>query len=258
MASIFYLVNGINGNGNKVNLLSNGKITSNFKDISMLDLSTIDIDFNNKNEILKEYNNDILDKGLYYDLSYPHTNNETKVYAPIFNYGDNKIIKDYTDSLRYFAEKRKYKVENKKGKALEEDKALEDYIYKSLGYIMRNHINRVTNYDSNIAAKLKEIIDEKFKEKSYMGVDNYINSRIYVIRNILSSYTQLRYLTLEIIRSEFNKHIITRSDLDRIKRWDKDLEANPIKEEEYKQLTLHDLYPDLVPLNNPKTLKKKR
>lgn len=262
MAHNYYLINGKHGNGNKVNLLSDGKVTGEFKDISTLDLATLDINFKDKNEILKEYNKDIFMNGIYYDLSYPHNKTEYKIYTPIFDYGNSIIINNYTDDLKYFAEQRKFKVDNKQKIGLDQNKKLDDFIYRAVGHVLRNNNHTISNEESIIAAKLKDLIKEKREEKPYMGVDNYINSRIYILRSIFSNYTQLRSFVIEIIRREADSHIVNRTDLGRVNQWDTNLEANPIVEEECKQITLHDLFPDLVPLpnpiNNPKVLKKKR
>lgn len=260
MAHNYYLINGKNGNGNKVNLLSNGELASSFNDISILDLATMDINFKEKDKILKEYENKLFDFGLYYDLSYPHKDNESKSYVPIFNYGDSTLIKDYLNYLKYFAEQRKYKIDHNEKLVLDQNKTLDDFIYKYIGKVLRERKNRVSNDDSTIAVKLKDIINNKHLNKANMGVNNYINSNIYLLRSILSNYTQLRNFMVEMTRCELDYHIFNRSDLGRVNKWDNNIEANPIKsdEPEFKQLELFDLFPDEAPKIIPKTLKNKK
>ena len=50
-----------------------------------------------------------------------------------------------------------------------------------------------------MSAKLKEIIKDRYKYYYNVGTNNYINSKIYLLRNLLSNYTELRNLTLEYI-----------------------------------------------------------
>lgn len=111
MAFNYYLLNGKNGKGNSLNILVDGYLKKDFIDISTLDLQTMNIPNKNAKEILQEYNLNIDLTGIFYNASYPHSKTNTKTYATIFDYEDEKT-KYYLDKLRYFAEQRKYKKEH--------------------------------------------------------------------------------------------------------------------------------------------------
>ena len=50
-----------------------------------------------------------------------------------------------------------------------------------------------------MSVKLKEVIKERYRNYYNTGTNNYINSKIYLLRNLLSNYTELRNLTLEYV-----------------------------------------------------------
>ena len=259
MISKYHLIKGNYGKGRALNIPYNGECLSTFDDISTLDLATMDIDFKNIDSFMKEYNQGLENRGNYYDLSYPNSKNKCKTFAPIFNYGNNLIISKYMDYLRYFAEQRNFKAQNGENLRLDENKQLEDFMYDSFRYILRNDFEKYIKYESLLSLKYKDMILEK-NERYKMGMDNYINYHSGLFKSLTSSYTLLRLIILEIIRNNSSSHILNRSDLNTYKRWDFDLNAykNPSeiktkeKEVEYKQLTFQDLYPEIFKQNEEK------
>jgi hypothetical protein len=127
MAYKYYSMNGKNGKGKALNILVDGKIHRDFKDISTLDLQTMEIRKENASSILSEYNPKGSIDGLFYDASFPHKKTETKTYAPIFDITSDKT-KKYLDSLKYFAEQRDYKIKNGLKLKLDENDEFDKFI----------------------------------------------------------------------------------------------------------------------------------
>lgn len=198
MAHNYYLLNGKNGTGNSLYLLKNGKLLKNFVDISTLDILTLDISREKANDILKEYNPNTDLSGVFYNASFPHSKTKIKTYATIFG-DDNDKSKYFFDKLKYFAEQRNFKKEHKEKLKLDENRVFDDYIRKILFNILSKQNSILVNYESLMSAKIKEMIRERYLTGHNMSTDNYINSKIYLFRNILSNYTELRNITLEYI-----------------------------------------------------------
>ena len=264
MAHNYYLLNGNKGKGNSLNLLVDGKLRKNFIDISTLDLETVKIPKKNAKEILQEYNPNINLSGMFYNASYPHSKTKTKSYATIFNYEDEKT-KYYYDKLRYFAEQRNYKKQHKQRIKLDETKELEEYIRKIIYNIIYSNNYRLTDYESLISAKLKSIIRDKYYNYSNTGINNYINSKIYILKSILSNYTELRNITLEYILYLQGLNTNIRTNIKRTELWDNQgleptipidyIKGQAIKDEPiYKQMELSDYIEGFPKL---KTLTKK-
>ena len=259
MAANYYLMNGQKGEGNALNLLVDGNLQKSFIDISTLDLQTMNISSTKVAEILQEYNPRIDLQGIFYNASYPHTKTNTKTYAPIFNF-ESEIVKYYMTQLKYFAEQRNYKKTHGLNIKLDEDTKLEDYIRGILYNILNKQESKLTNYESLMSAKLKEIIKNRYKEYFYMGTNNYINSRIYLLRNLLSSYTELRNLTLEYMLYIQGLNTNLRTTIKNTEHWNnKGMEKTlPIKytkenniteEATYYQMQLSDFMADVPPIN---------
>ena len=264
MAHNYYLLNGKKGKGNALNILVNGKLKRDFIDISTLDLSTLDIQKNNAAEILKEYNPNTDLTGFFYNSSYPHSKTKTKSYATIFNQ-ETPETKYYFDSLRYFAEQRNYKKEHKEKIKLDENKVLEEYIRKIIYTILYNNNTTLTEYESLMSAKLKSILRDKIYIYPDIGINNYINAKIYILKSILSNYTELRNLTIEYILLLQNENTNIRSKIKKTELWDnqgmqKTEPINYVKGQEikefntYTQMEIADYIPDFPKL---KSLKKK-
>ncbi|MBR3161194.1 MAG: hypothetical protein IKF19_00485 [Bacilli bacterium] len=219
MAHSYYLLNGKKGNGKALYLLKNGELIKNFKDISALDLQTMDISGNNAKELLSEYNPDIDLSGMFYDASYPHSKTKTKTYVTIFNF-ENKDVDYYFHQLRHFAEQRNYKKEHRNKLKLEHDRIFDDYMRRLLYNVMKIRSDKLISYDSLISFKIKELIRDKKYNYSDMGINNYINSKIYLFRDILSNYTELRNITLEYMLYLQGMSTDIRSDINRYKYWD--------------------------------------
>ena len=218
MAHNYYLLNGKNGKGEALNILVDGEIKRNFNDISALDLSTMDIPIDKSTEILKEYNPKTDLSGMFYNVSYPHSKTKTKSYATIFNQ-ENNNTKYYLDSLRYFAEQRKYKKEHNQKIKLDDNRELNNYIRKIIYNILYNNYSILTEYESIMSAKLKDILRDKYYIYPNMGIDNFINSRIYILKSILSNYTELRNITIEYILLLQGKNTNIRSKIKRTENW---------------------------------------
>ncbi|MEE3343110.1 MAG: hypothetical protein VZS44_03370 [Bacilli bacterium] len=219
MAHNYYLLNGKDGKGKALNVLVDGKLHRNFIDISTLDLATLDIKEEDAVKVLKEYNPKLDLTGMFYNASYPHSKTKTKSYATIFNQENDKT-KDYLDSLRYFAEQRNYKKEHKQVLRLDMDRKLEDYIRKIIYNIIKNNAFKLTEYESLMSSKLKEIITDKFYIYYDKDINKYINSRIYTLRSILNSYTELRNITLEYILYLQNENTNLRTAIKNTENWD--------------------------------------
>lgn len=219
MAHNYYLLNGKNGKGNTLNILVDGKLHKNFIDISTLDLATLDIKEEDAAKVLKEYNPKLDLSGIFYNASYPHSKTKTKSYATIFNQ-DKENTKYYLESLKYFAEQRNYKKEHKQKIKLDENRVLEDYIRKIIYNILYNNNTKLTEYESLMSAKLKEILREKFYIYPDMGINNYINAKIYILKSILSNYTELRNLTIEYVLLLQEKNTSIRTNIKRTENWE--------------------------------------
>ena len=219
MAYNFYLLNGKRGKGTALNVLSGDVIRRDFPDISTLDLVTMEIKEKDAKDYFEDLNKGVDLTGMFYDASYPHKENETKTYPTIFNFDSDKS-KYYMDKLRYFAEQRNYKKENGLNLKLDENRTFEDYIRTILYNILSNYDSKIVDYESLLAAALKEMIKERFNDYKYKGTNNYINSRIYKLRSILSGYTQLRNLTLQYLLSINGQNTKLRSDINRVSIWD--------------------------------------
>ena len=233
MAIKYYLLNGKNGEGNALNILVSGKLKRDFIDIAALDLQTMNIPNTKVNEVLQEYNPEIDLTGCFYDASYPHKQTETKTYVPIFNFESEKS-KYYINKLKYFAEQRNYKKEHGEKIALDESKYLDDYIRTILYNILSNPQNKLSNYESLMSARLKEIIKERYMNYMYIGTHNYINTKGYLLRNILKNYTELRNLTIEYILYIEGLNTNIRTNIKSKQSW-KNNRMTPILEEQKKE-----------------------
>ena len=253
MAANYYLLNGKNGEGNTLNLLVDGNLQRNFIDISTLDLQTMDIVEERAKEILKEYNPKLDLTGMFYNASYPHSKTETKTYATIFNQEDDRV-KYYMDQLRYFAEQRNYKKEHHEKVKLDENRVLDEYIRTIIYNVLNGPQSKLTAYESMMSAKLKDILKERYTYTN--GTHNYINSKIYMLRNLLSNYTELRNLTLEYMLYLQGKNTNIRTKIKAPQYWNnKDMEpkaptkyvkGEEIKEIKYVQMELSD-FMDMTP-----------
>ena len=246
----YYLVNGKDGKAKKIKYLNGGKLVDEFVDLSTLDLCTMDIKYEDRKEVLSEFNDKLGD--VFCDVSYPHNKTEMKTYAPLFNYSNEKT-KYYMDALRYFAEQRNYKKENNQKVAIDNNEFFNNYIKVLIHNILSTNYSGFVKTDSLIAAKLKDYIVEKHTSKSNVGVDNYFYSRIYVLRNFLSNYNQLRNVTLEYIKYLNKTNYCSRSILSKVKNWDItgiNVEENGELKPEFYQYNLSDMYPKTFRLTN--------
>ena len=264
MAANYYLLNGKNGEGNTLNLLVDGKLQRNFIDISTLDLQTMNISEENAKEVLQEYNPKLDLTGVFYNASFPHSKTETKTYATIFNQEDDRV-KYYMDQLRYFAEQRNYKKEHHEKVKLDENRVLDEYIRTIIYNVLNGPQSKLTAYESMMSAKLKDILKERYTYTN--GTHNYINSKIYILRNLLSSYTELRNITLEYMLYLQRKNTSIRSQIKAFQYWDnndmepkepiKYIKGEEVKEIKYVQMELSDLFdmtPD-IPTHSKKLMK---
>lgn len=245
MAKNYYLINGSYGKGNAVNVLNNGKLQSEFKDISMLDLSTIDIDYNNASEILGEYNKN--QDGFYYDFSFTNTTKNKEAYIPIFKFDDKAITKRYLEYLRYFAEQRKYKIEHGLKMELDCNPTLEKFMYEALGNIIGDQTTHFTNYESMIPIALKNEIETAKQGVYYKGINNAINSRSIVFRNFFKGYTTVRNIVFETIKQTTNIKYLNRTQINKLEKWDHSLIPliNRKNEPECTKISLEDLFPEV-------------
>ncbi len=245
----YYLLNGKNNEGNTLDLLDNGVLKRDFKDISSLDLKTMDIPYNKAEEILSEYNQNIDLSGTFYDAQYPYKKIETKVFAPLFRIEDEKC-KYYLDHLKYFAEQRDRKVEKGESVKLDNNTILRNYLNTLLYNILRYREKKVIRQDSIVGKNIKDEIENGFSQMSYKSAENYINS-CYKLKNLLDHYTQIRNLTLEYMASITDVRIPTRREINMFSRYEnygmEERETAIIQEEKksdkqvkYYQMTLFD------------------
>lgn len=243
MAVRYYLQNGKNGESNTLNLLINGSLKKDFIDIAHLDLETMKIDNNKKTEILTEYNKGIDLSGSYFDASFPHKTSETKTYESIFGRADSKT-QYYINQLREFAERRKWQKDKNEKLVLKIDKKLEDYIRLLVHNIILYCPKEITDYNSIMAVKFKEIIREKIQEKPNIGIDNYINSKSEILKSLLSNYTQLRNATISYILYLERQTLNRQQQLNKYKYWQHHnmypTTLLDFVEEEYEQLSFFD------------------
>ena len=249
MAINYYLLNGKNGEGNALNLLVDGKLQRNFIDISSLDIQTLNLPQTKAKEILQEYNPKLDLTGMFYNASYPHLKTKTKTYATIF-YDENKNAKYYIDQLKYFAEQRNYKKEHHEKIKLDENRVLDEYIRKILCNILNTSQNNLTNYESLMSAKLKEVLKERYTTYYNKETNNYINSKIYILRSLLSNYTELRNLTIEYLLYIEGQNTNIRTKIKSKEKWNninlipkepiKYTKGEEIKEGKYVQMELSD------------------
>lgn len=277
MAARYYLMNGKNGKGNAVNLLVNGKVVHDFDDIASLDLETLKMTIQEAKEELAQYNSDIILDGGFYDLSYPHNKTiiqkhydivthgdyvskdkvvVSKSYASIFNYS-NPEVRYYLDKLRYFAEQRKYNKENGKHLQLSSTQELDDYVFKILFDLFDNPNKNLTSYGSLMSKALKSLINDRYYLCSDKSNNQFVQSRIHIIRSLLTNYTELRNLTIEYILYILGKNTNIRSYINGCEQWDnKGLDKNEcidlslVKYNNYQQLHLSDF------MNMSRTFKK--
>lgn len=251
MAANYFLMNGKDGYSNSVCLLSNGYLTTNFNDISTLDLATMSISKERSQEILKEYNPNLDLSGFFYIATSPNSKNEVKTYAAIFDYENPKTTKVF-NGLKYFAKQREYKVNNGLSIQLDFDTELNDYIRTILFDILdrpKSDVLNVMDDYSQVASRLKKILNNRYKDNT-IPTNKYINSNIYVLKEILSGYTALRNLALEYIRLKSKDDLVLKNILLERKKWEnrgmeytkpvKYEKENIPKREVYKQLKLED------------------
>lgn len=250
----YYLMNGVNGIGDTVNLCVDGKIQKEFDDISMIDLQTMDIIKKDAKNILREYNHVNNLPGMFYIIGYPF-NAKPRSFAPIFNY-NKTILNKYYDALRKFAIERANNIKNGNNLKLEMNSYLENYIYEILYSILNNHIKSMSYYESIISLKLKEIIKAKFNDCNYgKSVGSYLDENSIVIENILSNYTEVRNLTIEYILYLAGYNANVRNMIKKTEKWNnfgitKEAYQSDIKE--YEQLELS----DFMDISKVKRLKK--
>ena len=239
MPAKYFLMNGKNGNSRALKLLTKEGLKRDFVDISSLDLVTMDIDDKNKIEVLEEYNKGIDLCGTFYDASYPHSDNKTKTYLPIFDMTNDKT-RFYMDKLRYFAEQRNYKKEHGLKIGLDQNTELDTFIRKMMCSLLNGYKPSFVSYDSLLAAKLKDILKDGYLYKK--DKMSYINGKIYVLRNLFGNYTQLRNITIEYMHYLNGKSLKMRNILGRLQN-NENQDMEPILKETnvtYTQMTLDD------------------
>ncbi len=242
MAKSFYLMNGVNRVGQALYLDVNGNLKKEFEDISTLDLLTMDIKKKDAKPMIREYNPGVDIDGMFYDLA-KLKNGKVNCYAPIFNY-DKTILDKYYNYLRYFAEQRDFKVKHNDKVKLDDNSKLEYFIEDVLYKIIDNKVLSLTEYESLLSKKLKEIIKDKYEGKSYkLTTGKYIDSKKYLITDILRNYTELRNITLSymLYLSGYSSNV--RHNIAKTEHWTNlgiDKEASEIKVVNCEQLELAD------------------
>ena len=249
----YYLMNGQSGTSNSTYLLNGEYLLNNFNDISDIDLITMNISRKESYEILKKYNPKLEKDNIMYIASYPHSNNKIKTYAPIFNL-NNSETEYYIENLTYFAKERKYKKEVGLKTQLDDDRKFNNYIRTLLYKILDNNNSSITNYESIISMKLKTILNDRYQVGK--STNEYINSNIYIFKQLLNHYTELRNLTLEYmllkskLKTDLRTFIKTKETWISNDMYEKDkikyVEGEPFKEpNSYYQLELSDLFEDV-------------
>ena len=250
----YYLLNGKNGVGNTLDLLDDGKLKRDFKDIATLDLKTMEIPYSSASEVLQEYNKNIDLSGTFYDIQYPYKKVESKAFSPLFKMESEKC-KYYMDHLKYFAEQRDRKIQKGDSVKLDNNTILESYINTLLYNILKNNNRRVIRSDSIVGVSIKEEIEKGLNQMRYKSADEYLRS-CYKLKHLLDHYTQVRNLTLEYMSSIGDQKISTRREISRFSYFEnygmEERETAIIqenkksdKEVKYYQMTLKD-FSDLM------------
>ena len=253
MAYKYYFLNGDKGKGKALFLEENGVIRRDFNDISNIDLITLNMKKKDLRDIINEYNKGEDLSGYFYDASYPHCIDKvkkgeillpkTEVYPAFFDFSSERT-EYYIDKLKEFAEERKYKVENGMLKHLDDTPDFNLFIENLLYRIFDEFDSRITGYDSLLAHKLKEIINERFDDYKEKDNSQYVKFRLKTIKNILTNYTQLRLLVMEYlcIKEDYNPNM--RGTMNKIGSFINDdmtpCIKDPSKKLEYRQLVLSD------------------
>ena len=209
-----YLCNGKDGYGNALNVLRNSN-TRGFSDISILDLTTIEIPKKDVKDYFKELNPNIDLSGDYYIC----TANQSSIYLPIFK-PENSNALNYINKLKELAKSR-YKNIQTTGKAgtlnrYDSEKILREVltdIYKldNISY------HKITNYYTNICNDIQESIALRdFGENRNKADIQYINRLIlHDQRNKITSYTIVRNLVLAYARLMDNEDtMINRQEIE--------------------------------------------
>ena len=193
------------------------------------------IPFKESTSILSEYNKNL--DGKYYDLVHGGTD---KFYVPFFDIS-SKETRYYMEAIRYFAEKRDYKKTHGEKLKLDEDKMFLEYIDRVLKDMFTIPNSFLTSYGSIISFKTKELVLAKGEK---MGIQNYINSKMGVFKSLLSTYTELRNVTYEIINYYEGLKLSTRRTLETVSKWQYSSleEDNYPEKEEGEQYELADYY----------------
>ena len=193
----YYLVNGNAKDAFGLNILINDEIRRDIKDISTIDLFTLNIKCDNSKKIIREFNKDTNLDNEFFIASYPHKNNTVETFPAIFDF-DTEKSKKYIDGLKYFAKERESKYNNNQNINLNDDSKFHNYVYMLLYEIYKRNDQRLLSENSLLSYKLKEIIKNQNPNR---GIQGNINSKIYILKNILSCYKQLRIVTYEHLLS---------------------------------------------------------
>ena len=253
MAFKYYFLNGKEGNGKALFLEENGIIRRDFRDISNIDLITLNMKKEESRDIISEYNKGEEISGYFYDASYPHCLDKvkrgeilipkTEVYPAFFDFSSERT-EFYIDKLKAFAEERKYKSENGQFLKLDETTEFNLFIENLLYRIFDEFDSRISSYESLLASKLKEIINERFDEYKEKDNSQYVKFRLKTIKNILTNYTQLRLLVMEYLCLKENYNPKLRGPMNMISTFKhEDMTPcikDPVKKLEYRQLVLSD------------------
>ena len=258
MAHRYYFLNGQKGTGKALFLPENEEVRRDFTDISNIDLITTELKGDEKPEFIGKYNPDDNLDGLYYVASFPHglsiNKNEptTNVYPAFFNIATDKTVY-YLDKLKEYAEERKWKAEHGELIKLDDTTSFSSFVEDLMYKVLDVNDVRIAHPESLVALKLKDIIKERYEECPNMDTAQYVKTRLKLIKNILSNYTQLRLFIMEYICiKDGNYTYKLRNAMGNISSWKNEnmtpATKNMKKKEEYRQLILSDFI-DM----NPKT-----
>lgn len=247
----YYLINGQTGKGEALDILVGDKLVRSFPDIATLDWETMKIKRQDAKNILGEYNKEADLSGKFFDASYPHTKTiidrsgrrdkiiETRTYSTIFDIDDPKV-KELLDKFKYFTEQRKFKKEHKDNLELDRNRQLYEFIDKYVYEILDKDAKWITRDGSQIALDLKDIISSR---RFYTrGTGEFVRANKYNLLKYLTSYTQLRYLTIEYMMHLLGEKCDSKQNLSSLSTYRnkgmEDIEPRYYDGVEYKQLTL--------------------
>ena len=219
MGRRYFLMNGKLGISDTVNLNFDNKLKSEFEDIALLDLATLDIYNGNVRNSLKEYNTSLPLDGQFYIASYLESSNTVYTYAPAFNIFNDKCRK-YLDYLRSLAINRINNINSNKFLKLKYEGELIYFVQGILSDIIENKYEDIFK-DTVVDERIELIYKIRYSKKCKdLSISTYLNMEEDMIKNIFNDYTTLRNLMITYTLFLDGKRIDFKNALYTRRSWD--------------------------------------